>query len=281
MIRIVIFVILTMVYSSIYAEDQTAPEPLQIEPEVEAVNELPSPDDMMLIWPKIPPSGDPKEVKKAIESQRLLDKIKHGAVALNTKNGKKPSNKISGIEKSGSKIHVQSGFSLANVLSKMSGRGHIPPILIEDPTHRLWHERVWFTYKNEVDPIKLLNRIAKSYEFLARKDENFYALSSKVFNKRAYKPVSINAEKISLITLIKSILKSAGLNGVISEQLRDFLVTVQLKKVSAFQALEAIVKANNLEHRIIGDIHVIHPGKNSKFKTHKHRELKKIKKKLN
>ena len=116
---------------------------------------------------------------------------------------------------------------------------------------------------------------------MARKDENFYVLSSKVFNKRAYKPVSINAEKISLVTLIKSILKSAGLNGVVSEQLRDFLVTVQLKKVSALKALEAIVKANNLEHRIIGDIHVIHPGKNSKLKTHKHRELKKIKKKLN
>ena len=82
MMRTFIFLILALLNT--YAEDETATES-QMEPALENVNEIPSPDDMMLIWPKIPPSGDPKEVKKAIESQRLLDKIKHGAVALNTK----------------------------------------------------------------------------------------------------------------------------------------------------------------------------------------------------
>ena len=66
MMRILIFVILA-VLNYTYAEDKTAPEPMQIESELENVNEIPSPDDMMLIWPKIPPSGDPKEVKKAID----------------------------------------------------------------------------------------------------------------------------------------------------------------------------------------------------------------------
>ena len=96
MMRILIFVILA-VLNYTYAEDKTAPEPMQIESELENVNEIPSPDDMMLIWPKIPPSGDPKEVKKAIDSQRLLDKIKHGAVALNNKESKKSNDAVSEI----------------------------------------------------------------------------------------------------------------------------------------------------------------------------------------
>ena len=259
MMHAFILVMLTLLNCT-YADDKTAPELLQIETEVETVNEVPSPDDMMLIWPKIPPSGDPKEVKKAIESQRLLDKIKHGAVALNTKKNVTSGTKITDDGKSHLKIHVNSNDSLANVLSKMSGRGHIPPIFIIDPTHKLWHEKVWFTYEDKPDPPKLLKQIAKSFGFIAMKDENYYSLSSKFYNKRAFKPVSLNVEKISLVTLIKSILKSTGLNGIVSEKLRDIVVTVQFKKVSAIQALRAIVSSHHLEYRVIGDIHVIYPA---------------------
>ncbi len=277
MIRIfIIFIIVNCIFS----EDKTAPEPMQIEPELESVNEIPSPDDMMLIWPKIPPSGDPKEVKKAIESQRLLDKIKHGAVALNNKNNLNLKNKNSKSVKSNPKVHLVSGKPLANALAKISAKGHIPLILINSPNDRLWHERIWLSYKTEIEPLKLLKKLAKTFRFTVRNDGSFYVLSSGLFSNRVYKPISINAEKISLVTLIKSILKSAGINGVVSENLRDVLVTVQLKKVPAIEALKAIVKASNLEYQIVSNVHIFHPNLSSRFNSDERHEVIKIQKRL-
>ena len=118
MMRTFIFLILALLNT--YAEDETATES-QMEPALEAVNEVASPDDMMLIWPKIPPSGDPKEVKKAIESQRLLDKIKHGAVALNTKQVTNITKKLEA-KNSDSRVHIIAGKPLAQALTKISGK---------------------------------------------------------------------------------------------------------------------------------------------------------------
>ena len=256
MMRTLIFVILA-VLNYTYAEDKTAPEPMQIESELENVNDIPSPDDMMLIWPKIPPSGDPKEVKKAIDSQRLLDKIKHGAVALNNKESKKNNETVPEIEKSNSHRQVVDGKPLAKALTQMSGKGHIPLILINNPGDRLWHERVWLSYDAGTDSSKLLEQFAKTFGFTVRKDSSFYVLNSRFVSKRVYKPISINAEKLSLVTFLKSIFKSAGINGIVSEELRDVLVTIQLKKVPAIEAIKAVVRANNLQHEIIGNVHVI------------------------
>ena len=277
MMRTFIFLILALLNT--YAEDETATES-QMEPALEAVNEVASPDDMMLIWPKIPPSGDPKEVKKAIESQRLLDKIKHGAVALNTKQVTNITKKKLEAKNSDSRVHIIAGKPLAQALTKISGKGHLPLILINSPGDRFWHERVWFSYDTKIDSLKLLDQLAKTFGFSFRKDGVFFVLNSSFVNKRVYKPVSINAEKLSLITIFKSIFKSAGINGVVSEKLRDVLVTVQLNKVPAIQALKALVRANNLDHQVVGNVHVIHANGNSGANIHERHEVIKIEKRL-
>ena len=279
MMRTLIFIMLALLNYT-FAEDKTAPEPMQMEPELETLNEVASPDDMMLIWPKIPPSGDPKEVKKAIESQRLLDKIKHGAVALNTKQTQKINEKKSELTKSNSKVRVIAGIPLANALTKISGEGYLPLIFINSPGDRLWHERVWFSYDTKMDSLKLLDQLAKTFGFSFRKDGAFFVLSSSFVSKRVYKPVSINAEKLSLITIFKSIFKSTGINGIVSEKLRDVLVTIQLNKVPAIQAIKAIVRANNLEHQIIGNVHVIYFNDNPGANIHERHEVIKIEKRL-
>ena len=84
MMRTFIFLMLALLNT--YAEDETATE-IQMEPALESVNEVALARRPDADLAKNPASGDPKEVKKAIESQRLLDKIKHGAVALNFETG--------------------------------------------------------------------------------------------------------------------------------------------------------------------------------------------------
>ena len=47
---------------------------------------------------------------------------------------------------------------------------------------------------------------------------------------------------------------------VVSEKLRDVLVTVQLNKVPAIQAIKALVRANNLDHQVVGNVHIYATG---------------------
>lgn len=264
--------IFALVFSfSSFAEDQTAPIDQSLENGAEILGELS--DSMMLIWPKIPEGGDPAEVKKAIESQRLLDKIKHGSVALK-KERSEQSNKDAKSDSEGTgQRFVFSGVMLSKALISMSGKGHIPPIFIKDSAHRIWSEKVWVSYDAAQKPADILRQVAELSGFTVSSGEIFHVLVPVEVNKRLLKPVSIHADKISLVAVIKSILGSAGLNGVISEELRDILITVQLKQVPALDALKSIVEAHHLEHQELGGIHVIGASKFRSPAIEEHREI--------
>lgn len=235
-----------------------------------------SPDEMMLIWPKIPPGGDPTEVKKALESQRLLDKIKHGAVAINKEEIVEES-VIIGADKP-FKRSTFHGLSLSQALLKMSSRGHLPAVYMQDPSNPFWDQRLYFSYDASSTSTDLLNQLGNLSGFKVSETSTLKILSPNVANKRSVKPVTIHAEKIALMVVIKSILGTAGLNGIVSEELRDIKVSVHLKQVPAVEALRGLASIYNLNYQVVNQIHMFGTPKTKSPKIEEHREIIKIEK---
>lgn len=239
-------------------------------------NETDASDDMMLIWPKIPPGGDPTEVKKALESQRLLDKIKHGAVAINVEETLEETE----ITDSGKALKRSTfhGLSLSRVLLKMSSRGHLPPLYMQDSSSPFWDQKLYFSYDASSTSTDLLNQLAKLLDFKVMGTPTLTILSPNLSNKRLLKPVTIHGDKIALMAVLKSILGTTGLNAVISEELKDVKVSVYFKQVPAEKALRALVSTYNLDYKEVNQIHMFGAHKASVPKIEEHREIIKIEK---
>ena len=237
----------------------------------------PDANNMMLIWPELnqKKAPDATKIKKAIESKRLIDKIKHSTAKKEAERVKKNKNykafkytkkqrkelqkqlKKRRFKHKHQKVEVIASERLDRALLKLSKHGLIPPIFISDGDASLWQKEFSFTLSKDTRSHQNLSLLSRLCGFQV---ENLGALSllqASTNQNSKPKKISMKLENVPLPLVLVSILKAGNLNGVLPQELQRVKVSLLLKDVEPVSALKAVLKNHNLSYSKVDDIYVI------------------------
>ncbi len=214
-------------------------------------------ESMMLIWPELGADGKPES---------LVTTTSSGIVE-----GHEDESEGEDFEE----VAVYRREKLDKILGDLAWKGLIPSFFLKDASENLWKKRFTFSLyeTGSSTPREVLQRLSRLCGFDLRQTAGWFVLSPKKISRSSHRPISIRIENKPLSVVLSSILQSARLNAIISDDLGQQKVSIRLHNVDAQTALEALVKGQRLEHFLMGDIHVF------RKKSHGHRLKKKAKKK--
>lgn len=245
-----------------------APPPALIPPPMppkEGIN--PDHDAMMLIWPEIRERHMRHEeaLKKAIESERLIDKIQK----LKTKHGDLPEDEFyenhpEEFEEEIHELEGRFGFmgeKLSDCLIQLSQEGVLPELVIQDFENPHWRSWVSFSVGVEREPEELLKVLARSFHFEIKKEEGLYQLSPQKdgLARQNVPRLNVRLEKVPLDLAIKTIARKGRASVVFPENLPSAKVDLTFENVSVHDALKAIAQAYNLRFGREGEVYYFNP----------------------
>lgn len=275
MIRVLSILGMSLFTTVLLAQDPPPPSPQPVAPPPalipppmppkEGFN--PDHDAMMLIWPEIRERHMRHEeaLKKAIESERLIDKIQK----LKTKHGDLPEDEFheahpEEFEEEIHELEGRFGFmgeKLSDCLIQLSQEGVLPELVIQDFENVYWRTWVSFSVGVEREPEELLKVLAGSFHFEIKKEEGLYQLSPKKdgLARQNVPRLNVRLEKVPLDQAIKTIVRNGRANVVLPESLPQAKVDLKLENVSVHDALKAIAKAYNLRFGREGEVYYFNP----------------------